>query len=79
MKMPDILKSRKVRYVLADAFISILILVLSWVLVPDDLDKALLLIGILQPVVLMLIGGTAWEDAAMKRNPSFKPPPDIFS
>ena len=57
---------------LLDAVCSVLGLVASWYLIPDDVDKVIILIGILQTPVLAYINGVAREDAALKSNGNYQ-------
>ena len=66
------LRSRKFRAMTLDAIFAVVTLALSWWMSPEDLDRALLLIGILQPVVISYINGVAKEDAALKSNGNYK-------
>ena len=59
--------SRKFRLMLYDMAIALILLIGGRVLTPDDMDMVIALIGIIQPVFLAIILGTAWEDAALKR------------
>ena len=59
--------SRKFRLMLYDMVIALIILIGGRILAPDDMDMVVTIIGIIQPVFLAIILGTAWEDAAVKR------------
>ncbi len=60
-------QSRKFRVLVLDTVVAIVVFVVTRFLAPDYQTDVLLLIGLLQPVVLAVILGTAWEDAAAKR------------
>ena len=68
--------SRKFRTALFDMVVSTLIFVLGTLLTDIQAEFWLTIIGIIQPVFLVVIVGTAWEDAAAKRNGTFFVPPD---
>jgi hypothetical protein len=57
-------QSRKFLIALADAVISILVLVLTRLLSPDDVKFAIAIIAVLQPVIYAVIAGIAKEDTA---------------
>ena len=59
-------QSRKFLLALADAILSIVALVLTRLLSPDDVKFALAIIALLQPVIYAVISGIAKEDAAVK-------------
>jgi len=63
--------SRKFRTALFDMVVSLLIFVLGTLLTEIEAKFWLTIIGIIQPVFLMVIVGTAWEDAAAKRSGVF--------
>ena len=56
--------------------ISLLVFILGSLLTEVEAKFWLSIIAIMQPVFLMVIIGTAWEDAAAKRNGTFSIPPD---
>lgn len=60
-------KSRKFRILVFDTVIAVVTFIVTRFLAPDYQGDVLLLIGLLQPVVLALILGIAWEDSAAKR------------
>ena len=57
-----LLGSRKFWLLILDAVVSTLIVVLTQVLSPDQLDFALKLIAIYQPIFIFVIGAIAYED-----------------
>jgi hypothetical protein len=67
-------QSRKFLLALLDAVISIVVLVLTHILSPGDLDFALKIVAILQPVLISVILGIAHEDAAEKAAGATIPP-----
>ena len=66
--------SRKFRTALFDMIVSLLVFILGSLLTEVEAKFWLTIIAIMQPVFLMVIIGTAWEDAAAKRNGTFKVP-----
>lgn len=63
-------RSRKFLLTLADAVVSVLMLLATRYLSPNDLDFTKQIILILQPVVVVLIGSIAWEDGKRLENPT---------
>lgn len=63
--------SRKFRTALVDMVVSLLTFVLGSLLTDIQAEFWLTIIGIMQPVFIMVIVGTAWEDAAAKRSGNF--------
>ena len=59
--------SRKFKIAIYDMIISLTVFTGGIFLAPNDMDKVLVLIGIIQPVTMILILGTAWEDSAAKK------------
>jgi hypothetical protein len=65
--MQRLIKSSKFQAVLVDAGLSSLVIVLAWFLKPEQMDQAIMLIGIWQPVFLAYIAGVAYEDGQSNR------------
>lgn len=64
--MPSIFRSRKFQAVMLDALVSIILHFIGRY-APQTAEDVNFLIGILQPVIIMYIGGVAYEDGqAMK-------------
>ena len=59
-------RSRKVRVALCDAFFSSLTVLVTVLLSPENADTALIVVGIWQPVAVIVIGGIAYEDGQEK-------------
>jgi uncharacterized membrane protein len=57
-----LLRSRKFWLAVMDAAVSTLAIVLAWWLSPDKVTQVLTLIGLWQPVVIVVIGAIAYED-----------------
>lgn len=57
-----LVKSRKFWLAALDAAVSTLSIVLAWWLSPDKVTQVLTLIGIWQPVFIVVIGAIAYED-----------------
>jgi hypothetical protein len=64
----SLLHSRKFWLLILDMVVSTLTLVLTQVLLPEQLDFALKLIAIYQPVFVFIITSIAIEDAALNKN-----------
>lgn len=62
-----ILKSRKFWLMVVDVVVSLTSVLLGWYLAPEQAERIMTVIAILQPVVVSLIIGIAVEDAAEKR------------
>jgi len=60
-------KSRKFRILIYDTIVSVVATLAAWFLAPEYVEKVMTLIGILQPAVLFLIAGIAYEDGQSKR------------
>jgi hypothetical protein len=60
--------SRKFWLLVLDAVVSTLTLVLALVLTPEQLDFALKLIAIYQPIFITIITAIAVEDAALNKS-----------
>ena len=60
-------QSRKFRVLVIDTIFSVLFLMATWYLVPDQADRVIEILGLLQVPVVMYIGGTALEDYGAKR------------
>jgi hypothetical protein len=58
-----LLHSRKFWLAILDAFVSSIAIVLGWFLAPDKVGEILTLIGLWQPVLIIVIGSIAYEDA----------------
>ena len=63
--------SRKFRTAMVDMVLSMLIFIIGTLLTEIQAEFWLAVIGIMQPVFIMVILGTAWEDAAAKRSGIF--------
>jgi uncharacterized membrane protein len=74
--MLQLWQSRKFRAAVLDAVFGIVLLVIANFVPGDKQDLFLQVFLIIQPVVVMYILGTAWEDSAAKRGGTFKPPED---
>ena len=59
-----LLRSRKFLLLMLDTVVSLTAVVGGWFLAPQELDKILTVVGILQPVFIALIASIAAEDAA---------------
>lgn len=68
--MQRLLKSAKFLTAVLDAALSTTIVILAWFLSPDQMDQALLLVGVWQPVFIAVIAGIAYEDGQLKRSGS---------
>ena len=60
--MGNLLKSRKFWLLILDTAISLVGFFLTKYASPESLDAALVVIGLLQPVFVMVIGAIAYED-----------------
>jgi hypothetical protein len=72
--MRQLWASRKNRILAVDTVVAIIMFLSARFLAPEYQADVLMLIGILQPAVLAVVVGIAWEDAAAKRAGNFKPP-----
>lgn len=64
--MTNLWKSRKFRTMVGDALLSLAAILLTRFLSPDDLNFAMSIVAALQPVIIAVIIGWAWEDASEK-------------
>lgn len=69
--MKGLWQSRKFWTLLLDTVVSIAVYFVAALVAPRYAEYSLFLIGALQPVVLAVIAGWAWEDAAAKRAGTF--------
>jgi hypothetical protein len=60
----DLLQSRKVLLAIADALFSTVAIMLTLFFAPDVVDKILTVIGLWQPVVLLVIGSMTAQNVA---------------
>ena len=60
----SLLKSRKFWMAVLDAGLSSLAIVLGWFFAPEKVSEILTLVGLWQPVMVVVIGAIAYEDAA---------------
>ena len=58
------LQSRKWKALVVDTIFSVLVLMATWYLAPEQAGRVIELLGLLQVPVLAFILGTAWEDSA---------------
>ncbi|KKM24593.1 hypothetical protein LCGC14_1603550 [marine sediment metagenome] len=68
--------SRKFRVAIVDMVLALLIFILGTLLTDIQAEFWLTIIGIMQPMFVMVVVGIAWEDAAAKRSGTFYVPPD---
>lgn len=62
--MSGLLGSRKFNLLVLDTVVSAVILIGGWYLAPDDLEKVIAVMGLLQPVFYAVINGITREDVA---------------
>jgi hypothetical protein len=67
--MTRLLHSAKFWMAVVDAAVSSLAIILAWFFRPDIVAQVLTLIGLWQPVVIVVIGAIAWEDGKEKGAP----------
>ena len=69
----SLIRSRKFWMAIMDAGISSLAIVLGWFLIPDKVNEILTLVGLWQPVMVVVIGAIAYEDAARMKADALRP------
>jgi hypothetical protein len=76
--MRQLWSSRKIRVLAVDTVVSLILFFSARLLAPEYQGDVVLLIGIIQPAVLAVVLGIAWEDASAKRAGVFpgQPPAD---
>lgn len=63
----SLFKSRKFYLMIVDVVVSLTGLMLGWWLAPQEADRIMAVVAIVQPVIISVIIGIAVEDAAEKR------------
>lgn len=58
------MKSRKFKALIIDTVFSVCVLMATWYLAPDQSERVIELLGLLQVPVLAYIAGVAYEDGA---------------
>jgi len=69
-----LLRSRKFWLLIIDTVVSLVVLVAGWLLSPENIDKVVAVVGIIQPVFVAVVVGIFTEDAAAKRAGNFSVP-----
>lgn len=69
-----LLRSRKFWLLIIDTVVSLIVLVTGWFLSPENIDKVVTVVGIIQPVFVAVVVGIFTEDAAAKRAGTFSVP-----
>ena len=71
--MPNLFKSRKFMTAIVDLVASVILYFVGKYAVPAIAEDVVFMIGVMQPVFLLVIAGIAYEDGQAKASGMFKP------